>query len=80
MVQYVLQTVLKINIAYETYDSPLHERIKRQTYDIKTSDRRVSPTIRKIGATNSYPIHRRYEMDSHADTTVAVRNCAIINT
>ena len=78
LVQYVLQTVLKLNIHYETYFAPSYEKIKRQTSDIKTSDRRVLSTIQKIGATNAYPIHGRCEMDSHADTTVAGRNCAII--
>ena len=74
----MLQTVLKLNIAYETYVAPSHKKIKKQTSEIKTSDRRVSSTIRKIDATNAYSIHGRFEMDSHVDTTVASRNCDII--
>ena len=69
----MLQTVIKLNIAYETYVAPSHKKIKSQTSYIKTSDRRVSSTIRKIGATNTYPIHGWREMDSHADTIVAGR-------
>ena len=74
----MLQTLLKLNTSHETYVTPLHKKIKRKTPDIKTLDRIVSSTIQKICATNKYPIHGRYEMDSHADSTVAVRNCAII--
>ena len=74
----MLQTVLKINIAYETYVAPSHEEIKRQKPEIKTSDIRVSSTISKIGATNVYPIHGRCGMGLHTDTKVAGINCAII--
>ena len=71
-------TVFKLNIAYRTYIVPSHEQIKRRILDIKTSDRRLPSTIQTIGATSGQPIHGRCEMDSHADTTVAGRNCTII--
>ena len=78
IVQHMRLTVFKLNIAYRTYIVPSHEKIKRRISDIKTSDRRVSSTIQTIGATSGQQIRGRCEMDSHVDTTVAGRNCTII--
>ena len=51
----------------------------RNTSDIQTSERKISSTKRTISKIVGEPFHRRCELDSHANTTVAGNNCAIIN-
>ena len=54
------------------------ERSGRNASDIKTSERRISSTVRTINSSNAVqPFHGRSEMDSHADTTMAGKNCTI---
>ena len=56
-----------------------HETNKGQnTSDIPTSERKISSTKRTISKIVGVPFHGRCELDSHADTTVAVKNCSII--
>ena len=51
---------------------------KRDIYDVTTSERHISSTHRTISRVQGRPFHGRCEMDSHADTTVAGMNCAIL--
>ena len=80
----MLKPVFKISTAiYQAYIMPSHERITKPIMivvsNIKTPERRVSSTIQKVSASKGQPgVHGRCEMDSHADTTVAGRNCAIL--
>ena len=50
----------------------------RNTSDIQTSEIKTSSTKRTISKIVGEPFHRRCKLDSHADTTVAGKNCAII--
>ena len=80
----MLKLVFKISIEiYQAYIMPSHKRITKPIMivvsDIKTPERQVSSTIQTVSASKGQPrVHGRCEMDSHADTTVAGRNCAIL--
>ena len=55
------------------------EQQKRILSDITTSERRISHTYRVFSSNKEYtPFHGRSDLDSHADTTVAVKNCVIL--
>ena len=52
---------------------------KRILSDITTSERRISQTQRVFSANKEdTPFHGRSELDSHANTTVAGKNCVIL--
>ena len=52
---------------------------KRILSDITTSERRISQTQRVVSANKEdTPFHGRTELDSHANTTVAGKNCVIL--
>ena len=55
-----------------------YKNSNRWIADIKTSERRISSSLRRISDVQGQPFHGRCEMDSHADTTVAGKNCAIL--
>ena len=46
--------------------------------DIKKLARRISQTKQTISKYTSDPFHGHFEMDSHTDTTVTVKNCVIM--
>ena len=55
------------------------ERSGRNASDVKTSERQISSTVRTINSSHVFqPFHGRSEMDSHADKTVAGKNCTIL--
>ena len=55
------------------------EQPKRILSDIKTSERQISQTQRVVNNNKEdTPFHGRSELDSHADTTVAGKNCVIL--
>ena len=55
------------------------EQPKRILSDITTSERRISQTQRVVNNNkDNTPFHGRSELDSHADTTVASKNCVIL--
>ena len=55
------------------------EQPKMILSDIRTSEGRISHTYRVVSANKEYtPFHGRSELDSHSDTTVAVKNCVIL--
>ena len=80
----MLKPVFKISTAiYQAYIMPSHKRINKPIMivvsDIKISERRVSSTIQTVSASKGKPgVHGRFEMNSHADTTVSGRNCDIL--
>ena len=52
---------------------------KRILSDITTSERQISQTQRVVSTNKEdTPFHGRSELDSHADTTVAGKNCVIL--
>ena len=57
----------------------MHETNKGQnTSDIQISERKISSTKCTISKIVGELFHGRCELDSHADTTVAGKNCVII--
>ena len=80
-VRYMVGVMSKINIFYiPKYNYNLtHETTKHRIIgDITTSERRISPIEQKVIAISAEPYHGRCEMDSHADTTVAGKNCSVL--
>ena len=52
---------------------------KRVLRDITTSERRISQTQRVVNTNkDDTPFHGKSELDSHANTTVAGKNCVIL--
>ena len=77
----MLGVMCKIKICYNPkYNhNQMHETTTyRVIGDITTSERRISSTKRKLSASSREQYHGRCEMDSHADTTVAGKNCAVL--
>ena len=57
----------------------VYEKPKRILSDITTSEIRISQTQRVVSANKGdTPLHGRSEIDSHADTNVARKNCVIL--
>ena len=50
----------------------------RHVSDITTSARRIFQTIRNPASVPTEPFHSRCKLDSHTNTIVAGRNCAIL--
>ena len=72
--------MFKLNICTNPYTQNMtHETNKgRNTSDIQSLERKISSTKRNIIKIVGEPFHGRCTLDSHADTTVAGKNCTII--
>ena len=76
----LLWIVFKLNTFINPYKhNKTHDTNKgRNTSDIQTPERKISSTKRTIRKRVGEPFHGRQELDSHADTNVVGKNCAII--
>ena len=72
--------IVKLNICINKYTHNKTHKTNtgRNTSDIQTSERKISSTKRIISKIVVEPFHGKSKLDSHADTTVAAKNCAII--
>ena len=77
VVECVLWIVFKVKICNNSYThNKMHDTNKAQnTSDIQTSERKISLTKCTIRMIVGEPFRGRFKIDSHADTTVAGKNC-----
>ena len=76
----IVWVVDKLNKLVTTFHALIvYEKPKRILSDITMSEIRISQTQRVVNTNKEdTPFHGRSELDSHADTTVAGKNCVIL--